>query len=91
MAKRSDIEIIEASISKSGRTTIIVDKINYIQEPTIFDISNNSTIYSYIFESDEDYSELINNYNNKVGDQAALEKQIKELAIKRGKKVMVLL
>ncbi|MDD3034609.1 MAG: hypothetical protein PHT25_08435 [Bacteroidales bacterium] len=91
MAKRSDIEIIEASISNSGGTKIVVIKNNYIQKPTIFDISNISTIYSYIFESDEDYSELINNYNNKVGDQTALEKQIKELAIKRGKRVMALL
>lgn len=91
MGKRFDIEIDEASIDKNGKTTIVVTKTNYILKPSIFDLSNISTIYNYCFETYDDYSELINSYNNNVGDKKLIGKKLIKLAIKNGEKTLLLI
>lgn len=91
MSKRSDIEIVEASIDESEMTKILVVKTNYILKPTIFDLSNISTIYNYYFETYDDYSELINSYNNNVENKKLICKKIIKLAIKNGEKTLLMM
>lgn len=86
MAKRYDLEILEANRLINGKSRFVVKKINYRLKHSSKESYSISTIFVYIFESDFDYSMLINDYNEGLKNKEVIRRQICSLAIKRGMK-----
>lgn len=89
MTNSYDIEILEVSLLRSGKSRFVVRRTNYCSKE--LNLDGISTIYVYTYETDIDYSNLISDYNNKRGDQNEVERKIINLTIKHGRKEMILL
>ena len=89
MSKTYEIEILDASLVKGGKSRFVVRRTNYCSKKVNLD--GISTIYVHTYETDIDYSNLISDYNNKRGDQKEVEKQIISLTVKNGRKDQMLL
>ena len=89
MTNSYDIEILEVSLLRSGKSRFVVRRTNYCSKE--LNLDGISTIYVYTYETDIDYSNLISDYNNKRGDQKEVEKQIISLTVKNGRKDQMLL
>ena len=89
MSKTYEIEILDASLVKGGKSRFVVRRTNYCSKDVNLD--GVSTIYVYTYETDIDYSNLISDYNNKRGDQREIERQIISLTVKNGRKDHMLL
>jgi hypothetical protein len=89
MSKAYDLEILDASLVKGGKSRFVVRRTNYCSKKVNLD--GISTIYDYTYETDIDYSSLVSDYNNKRGDQNEVERKIINLTIKNGRKEMILL
>lgn len=89
MTNSYDIEILEVSLLRSGKSRFVVRRTNYCSKE--LNLDGISTIYVYTYETDIDYSNLVSDYNNKIGDQKEVEKQIISLTVKNGRKDQMLL
>lgn len=89
MSKAYDLEILDASIMKGGKSRFVVRRTNYCSKE--LNLDGISTIYVYTYETDIDYSNLISDYNNKRGDQREIERLIISLSVKNGRKDQLLL
>lgn len=89
MTNSYDIEILEVSLLRSGKSRFVVRRTNYCSKE--LNLDGISTIYVYTYETDIDYSNLISDYNNKRGDQREIERQIISLTVKYGRKDQMLL
>ena len=89
MSKNYDLEILDASLMKGGKSKFVVRRTNYCSKEVNLD--GISTIYVYTYETDIDYSNLISDYNNKRGDQREIERLIISLTEKNGRKDQMLL
>lgn len=89
MSKTYEIEILDASLVKGGKSRFVVRRNNYCSKE--LNLDGISTIYVYTYETDIDYSNLISDYNNKRGDQREIERQIISLTVKNGRKDQMLL
>lgn len=89
MTNSYDIEILEVSLLRSGKSRFVVRRTNYCSKE--LNLDGISTIYVYTYETDIDYSNLISDYNNKRGDQREIERQIISLTVKNGRKDQMLL